>query len=125
MTLSAKNLVEKGKTRPHNRLMAISMKPISKSVLLGRSKAQISGSAFQVSAMLFFGLAAGLSAAITGVATAAVGCVDIPSRLPGYAGILIGCGDLSFDYTPQVALRVRQCSAFFAEIITIKPSQIR
>src|SRR5712664_2210515 len=118
MTLSKKYLGENGSARPATRLIDINNRPRSMTPLRGRSSAQISGSAFQVSVVLFFGFAAGLSDAIAGAVTATVGCVDIPSRFPGDALVLVRCGYLNFDYTPHVPLCVRRPTAFFTKFVT-------
>src|SRR5437764_11948774 len=87
ITLSAMNFVENGRTSPHRRLMAMSKKPPSKSAFLGCNKAQISGSAFQVSAALFLGLA-GLAASIDG-AVMVVGRDDMQSQFLGSPNFLV------------------------------------
>src|SRR5882762_5444146 len=118
MTLSKKYLGENGSARPATRLIDINNRPRSMTPLRGRNSAQISGRAFQVSAVLFLGFTAGLSDAIAGAATTTVGCVDIPSRFPGVAVMLIGCVDLNSDYTPEAGGWVRRANAFFTDLVT-------
>src|SRR5882762_6796904 len=123
MTLSKKYLGENGSARPATRLIDINNRPRSMTPLLGRNSAQISGRAFQVSAVLFFGFTAGLSDAIAGPATATVGCVDIPSRFPGDALVPIRCGDLNFDYTPEVPLCVSRPAALVTKSAATQSSR--
>src|SRR5258707_1080903 len=110
-------------TRPQWRLIDISTKQRISPPLRGRNSAQISRSAFQVSAVLFLGFTAGLSDAIAGAATTTVGCVDIPSRFPGVAVMLIGCVDLNSDYTPEAGVWVRCPGTFFKDLVTTLSSR--
>src|SRR5262245_1822563 len=98
ITLSTRNLVEAGSTRPLTRLIAMRPKPRSSMPLRGSRSAQTSGRDFQVSAADFLRLPPALDAT-----AAARDCVLSPAirvvGLPGSLGTMFfRCRDVRYDY---------------------------